>query len=95
MKRIGGNRRKSRSKLRINLKDRGKLYISKFIQELEPKTKVAFKANPTYQKGIYNLRFHGRVGEVIKKQGDCYVVSLKDGKKAKEIITHPIHLKKI
>ena len=95
MKRVGGLRRKSRSKLKISLKNRGKLYISKFIEEFEPNTKVTFKANSSYQGGMYNLRFHGRVGVISHKQGDCYFVNIVDGKKEKSILTHPTHLVKI
>jgi large subunit ribosomal protein L21e len=95
MQRKGGMRRKSRSKMRNSVKERGKLYISKFLQEFDNGCKVVLKANPTYTHGLYFLRFHGRIGEIIGKQGDCYKVQLKDGGKVKQFITHPVHLKRV
>ena len=38
-------------------------------------------------------RYAGRVGTVIRKQGNAYVVELKDGGKTKKFITSAVHLK--
>lgn len=92
MKRIGGNRRKSRYKMKKSISDKGKLHISRFLQSFEEGDKVLLKAYPSYQKGLFDLRFHGRIGEVAGKQGECYKVHLKDGKKTKEFIVHPVHM---
>ena len=92
MKRIGGNRRKTRYKMKKSVSEKGKLHISRFLQSFEEGEKVLLKAYPSYQKGIFHLRFHGRIGEVIGKQGECYMVQLKDGKKLKQFIVHPVHM---
>lgn len=92
MKRIGGNRRKTRYKMKKSISDKGKLHISRFLQAFEEGDKVLLKAYPSYQKGLFNLRFHGRIGEVVSKQGECYVVGVKDGKKLKQFVVHPVHL---
>ncbi|MBS3108385.1 50S ribosomal protein L21e [Candidatus Woesearchaeota archaeon] len=93
MKRVGGFRRKTRSKLRKNVHDKGKIYISRFLQQFKINDKVALTADSSYQKGMYHPRFHGKTGTVIGKQGNCYYVSIKDGAKKKKIIIHPIHLR--
>ncbi|MBT3866136.1 50S ribosomal protein L21e [Candidatus Woesearchaeota archaeon] len=93
--RVGGFRRKTRSKLRKSPKEKGKISIRKYFQELKAGNKVCFKAEPAVQKGMYFPRFHGKTGEVIEKNGSCYKVKFKDGNKQKIIIAHPVHLKKL
>lgn len=93
--RVGGFRRKTRSKLRKNVKDRGKISIRKYYQELKKGDKVCLVAEPAVQKGMYFPRFHGRIGEIAGKQGNCYKVDFKDGNKHKISIVHPVHLKKV
>ena len=42
-----------------------------------------------------NKRFFGKVGEVKAKRGGSYVVSVKDFKAKKLVISRPVHLKKV
>lgn len=95
MKRIGGMRRKTRSKLRKNVNQRGKISIRDYLQEFIKGDKVSLVAEPAYQKGMYFPRFHGLVGTVVDKTGSCYRVEIKDQKKRKELIVHPVHLHKV
>jgi large subunit ribosomal protein L21e len=95
MKRIGGARRKSRSKMRKSVSEKGKFYISKYLQEFDIGQRVLLKAEPSYQGGIFCLRFYGKIGNVVSKQGNCYKVELKDGNKLKQFIVHPIHLVRV
>ena len=95
MKRIGGNRRKSRDKLKVPSSMRGKIHISRFLQKFDEGTKVVLKAYPRYQHGLFNLRFYGKIGVVSKKQGECYFVKLKDGSKEKSLLIHPVHLLRV
>lgn len=92
--RVGGFRRKTRSKLRKNVKDRGKISIRRYLQKLKEGERIFLKAEPAVQKGMYFPRFHGKAGLIKKKIGNCYEVLIKDGKKEKTLIVHPIHLKK-
>lgn len=94
-KRIGSSRRKTRSKFSKNIRSRGKVSLTKYLQVFKMGDKVALVAEPAYQRAIYFQRFHGKIGEIRAKRGNCYEVMIKDGKKEKTIITHPIHLKKI
>lgn len=93
--RIGGFRRKSRSKLRKNIREKGKFSLTKYFQEFKIGDRVVLKANPSIQKGMYYPRFHGRAGIVMGKRGECYEVKIKDINKEKLIIIHPIHLKRL
>ena len=95
MKRVGGFRRKSRHKMRKSISEKGKLHISRFLGTFELEDRVLLKAYPSYQKGLFCLRFHGKIGEIVGKTGECYKVQIKDGNKKKECIVHPVHLIKV
>ncbi|MFH0875770.1 MAG: 50S ribosomal protein L21e [archaeon] len=92
--RHGGFRSKTRQKLSKNYKTKGKISITKFFQTFEVGDKVVLKAEPAIQKGMYYPRFHGNSGIITGKQGNCYTVSMKDKHKVKELIVHPVHLRK-
>jgi len=94
-KRLGGFRRKTRSKLRKNYRDSGKLSIAKYLEEFKLNDKVILKAEPSIQKGMYFPRFHAKPGVVAGTQGNCYKIKIKDGGKDKVLIVHPAHLKRI
>ncbi|MFW6230594.1 MAG: 50S ribosomal protein L21e [Nanoarchaeota archaeon] len=93
--RIGGFRRKTRSKLRKSSSSKGKISLTKYFQEFEDNERVVLKAEPAHQGGMYFPRFHGKSGIVAGKQGECYRVAIKDAGKAKTLIVHPVHLKKM
>ena len=93
-KRIGGFRRKTRSKLSKSPRTHGKISLTRYFQEFKVNEKVVLKAEPSFQKAMYFPRFHGLPGIITGKQGECYTVRIKDGNKTKNLVIHPIHLKK-
>ncbi|MBU2633821.1 MAG: 50S ribosomal protein L21e [Nanoarchaeota archaeon] len=95
VQRIGGFRRKTRYKLKKNIRNRGKLSLTNYLQKLKNNDKVLLKAEPAVQTGMYFPRFHGKTGTIKNKIGKCYEVEIKDGKKIKTLIVHPVHLKKV
>lgn len=92
MKKIGSSRRKSRHKLKKNIRVKGKISISKFMQDFKPGDKVSLKTEPGFQKGLFFHRFHGKVGTVESKRGSSYVVKVNDLGKDKTLVVHPVHL---
>lgn len=92
--RIGRSRRKTRSKLKKPIREKGKIKISNYLHSYNINDKVILKAEPAVQTGMYFPRFHGKSGIIIGKQGNCYKVLIKDFKKPKTMLVHPIHLKK-
>jgi large subunit ribosomal protein L21e len=94
VQRTGGPRRKTRHKLRKNVRDKGKISISNFLQSFKENDKVALVAEPAVQNGMFHPRFQGRIGVVERKQGDSYQVKIVDGSKPKTLIVHPIHLRR-
>jgi large subunit ribosomal protein L21e len=95
VRRVGGARRGSRCKLKKSLRERSKTSISKFLQTFNTGDKVILKAEPSVQKGMFELRFYGKVGTVVGKAGRCYNVAIMDQNKAKTLIVHPVHLKRM
>ncbi len=95
VQRIGGFRRKTRQKLSKSRRSKGKISVKNFFQTFEEGEKVVLSAEPAVQKGMFFPKFYGKVGIIKKKVGRCYKVLIKDGKKEKNPIIHPIHLKKI
>ncbi|MBI3031888.1 50S ribosomal protein L21e [Candidatus Woesearchaeota archaeon] len=94
MKRIGGNRRKTRYKLQKPLRQRGKLSLSKYFQTFDVGDKVNLIAEPAVQKGMYLPRYHNKSGIIQKKTGTCYEVKINDLGLDKVLIIHPVHLRK-
>ncbi len=94
-KRIGGFRRKTRSKLKKHIRNRGKISIKHYFQRFKAGDKVLLKAEPAVQKGMYFPRFHAKTGTVEGKRGLCYEVRITDGNKKKLLVVHPIHLRKV
>ena len=72
---------------------RGKVSLTRYFQVYSTGQRVALKAEPSVQSGIYFKRFHGHVGVIGKKLGTCYEVVLKDHGKEKRLIVHPVHMK--
>lgn len=94
MQRIGGFRRKTRHKLRKNIREHGKISIRRFLQTFNAGDRVYLKADSSYQEGMYFSRYHGKAGLIEGKQGKCYYVKIKDHNKVKKLLIHPVHLKR-
>ncbi len=93
MRRSKGFRRKTRKKLRKGVREKGKIYVTKALQEFNVGDYVAIKIDPSIHKGMPHPRFYGRTGKVVEKRGRAYVIEVKDGNTIKKIIALPEHLK--
>jgi large subunit ribosomal protein L21e len=94
-KRMGAPRWKTRNKFKRTAAEKGRLFIGKFLQTFSQGEKVLLCADPSYQKGMYFRRFHGRVGVVAGKRGRSYEVLVKDGGKTKTLVVSPVHLRRV
>jgi len=84
VQRRGGFRRKTRSKLKKPLNRKGKISIRAFFQSFKEGEKVCLVGEPAVQKGMFHPRFKGLAGTIVGKQGRCYEVKVKDGKKIRQ-----------
>ena len=94
-KRIGGFRRRTRHKFQKSIRTKGKISIGAFFQTFKEGERVYLSVEPAIHKGMYHPRFMGNSGIITGKQGDCYKIAYKDRTRAKTLIAHPIHLKRI
>ncbi len=93
VKRIGSRYRKSKFKIQQNIRERGKIPLSKYFQVFAAGDKVGLKIQGNVVKGRFHPRFHGLTGTVSgEMNGVCYEVQIYDGNKEKTIYVHPIHL---
>ena len=95
MKKGSGIRKKTRKKFKKPKKSRGKISITKQLQEFNQGDKVCLIAEPALQKNLYHPRFHGKSGIIKSKKGKCYEVLIKDKRKTKKLIVSPSHLKRL
>lgn len=94
MARKGGLRRSKRAAYSKNIKAKGKISLKNFLREFKQGEKVNLTLEPAVLGGQYHPRFLGKSGVVVGKQGSCYKVKIKDFDKEKELIVHPIHMRR-
>jgi len=94
MKRIGTQQRKTRYKFRRHYRQKGKIALSHYFQELKDGDLVCLKINSNLQTGRFFPRYHGAMGHISGKRGECYQVTMNDGNKEKKFFVHPYHLVK-
>jgi len=94
MTRVGGFRRKKLGVFTKKSRQKGKISQRAYLAEYKAGDKVVLKLEAGIQKATYYPRFHGKTGIVKKKEGSSYRIEIMDGDKTKEVVAHPIHLKK-
>lgn len=93
MRKSKGLRSRSRYKLKKSIRPSRANPISRKIQVFEDGNKVHIIIDSSIQKGQPHPRFHGKTGKIVGQKGKAYLVGIKDGNKAKELIIRPEHLK--
>lgn len=79
---------------RKSVRTRGKLQLSRYLQEFKEGDSVAVVREKSI-KSSFPVRLQGRTGIIENKRGKAYIVKIKDQNKEKSFIIEPIHLKKI
>ena len=87
-----GYRSGTRRLLKKEPRERGKIGLSKLLYEYQPNSRVVIKIDPSVHKGMPHRRYHGKVGTIIDKRGQSYIVSVTQEDAVKEIIVRPEHL---
>jgi large subunit ribosomal protein L21e len=95
MKMSKGPRADTRHKLQRKPRERGLTKVTLSLQTFEEGERAVVKIDPSVHKGMPAKRFHGLTGVVVGKQGDAYVVEVRDGNKPKTVIARPEHLRKV
>lgn len=81
-----------RDKISKNIREKGLPSTSRYLRSYEVGEKVAIKIDPSIHKGAPHHKFHGHTGEIIKEQGDSYLIRVQDRGKTKKIIVSTEHL---
>ena len=89
----GGSKRKARYKLRKEIRQRGKMSITRFVQSFKEGQKVHLILESSMHKGEFHTQYFGKTGTIKAMRGKCYEVIINDGNKEKMLIVHPVHLK--
>lgn len=95
MSKSHGPRHRSRNLLKKKVGQRGLPAPGKFLQKFKVGEKVAIRPEAAVQKGMPAVRYIGSYGTVIAEKGRCYVVEIMDGNKRKQLISAPVHLKRV
>ena len=94
MKATGGQRSRTRQKLRKKKRERGKVNINKILSRFKNGDRVRIIQEPAVQGGMPHPRFKNLVGDVVGKQGDAYMVEISDLGRKKTVVSYAIHLRK-
>ena len=90
-----GLRSKSRHILRKHPRARGNPPPSHALRRFEEGSSVAIVIDSSVHGGMPHVRFQGQTGVVIGRQGDAVRVQVVIGKKPKELVVRPEHLKPV
>ncbi len=77
-----------------NLREKGKLKLSRYFQELEEGDRVSVDGEISLQPR-FPKRLQGRTGVITGKRGETYIVKIRNQDKEKSFLIQPVHLKKI
>ena len=94
LRKSSGYNNRTRRLFRVHPRKKGLRSLRYLLNDYEEGEKVSIIINPSIHKGRPHRRFQGKTGTIVKKQGNAYVVSVRDGKREKFIIALPQHLRK-
>ncbi len=88
-----GPRRRTRSKLRKRVRNKGMSPISKSLQSFNVGDRAAIEIDPSIHRGQPHPRFQGLSGVILGTQGRSYIIEVRTGGKFRKLIVFPAHLK--
>jgi large subunit ribosomal protein L21e len=95
VKRSKGSRTKSRQRMRVNPRSRGKVAVTKSLQQFKKGDNAGVVIEPRIHRGHPHPKFQGRTGTIEGKQGSAYILRIMDGGKVKRLLVRPEHLRKV
>ena len=91
-----GPRHRTRKVLRKRVREKGAVPpLSMVMHKYEVGDKVYIKPNPAIHNTLPHRRYIGKVGVVKGSRGRAYIVEVNLGKKQKELILYPEHLRPV
>ncbi len=88
-----GYNNRTRTIFRKSARKKGLRSLRYLLEPIEVHQKVDILINSAIQGGRPHRRYNGQSGTVIRKQGQSYVIRVKNGNMDKIIISRPEHLR--
>ncbi len=95
VKRSKGIMVSTRQIFRKKPRNRGMPPITRFLREFQIGESANIVIESSSQKGLPHRRYQGKVGTIIDKRGEAYIVRVKLERTHKDLIIRPEHLKPI
>lgn len=76
------------------IRAKGKIPLSRYFKKLNIGDKVSIVPQLSVRLA-FPKRIKGKTGKIIESRGKYKMVEIKEGKKMKKFIIHPVHLKKL
>jgi len=95
---VAGHSRKpgKRGKTRYKFSKHGaKVSVNDIMQEFAIGDKVQIVVDASWHSGLPDKGFHGLTGNVAEKRGSGYVIDVYKGNQALQVVTTPVHMKKL
>ena len=86
---------RARTRHKLQKKIRGMPKVNDMFKNFAVGDKVAIVIEPSIHSAMPFPRYQGRIGSVVGERGRAYLVKIKDGRKEKTLVSHPVHLKKV
>jgi len=93
MRKSKGYRNKTRHIFRKHTRDKGIRSLDYLLRDFNEGDVVDIIVDSGEHKGMPHRRYHGKTGEIIKKQGKAFVISIRQGNAIKKIIANKEHLR--
>ncbi len=90
-----GAHHRSRRRLALRKRDKGKIDLKKALQSFNDGERVLIDPSSSVQRNIPHRRFFGINGVILKKKGRAYTVQVMQGTMTKTVDLLPVHLKKL
>ena len=93
MRKSRGYRHGTRRLFKKHTRDKGIRSLDYLLRDFNEGDVVDIIVDPSEHKGMPHRRYHGKTGEIIKKQGKSFIIAIKQGRATKQIIAKKEHLR--
>jgi len=93
MRKSKGYRNRTRHLFKKHTREKGIRPLDYLLRDFNEGDVVDIIIDPSEHKGMPHRRYHGKTGEIIKKQGQAFIIAIKQGNAIKKIIANKEHLR--
>ncbi|MHA1218322.1 MAG: 50S ribosomal protein L21e [Candidatus Heimdallarchaeaceae archaeon] len=93
MRKSKGYRARTRHLMKKHTRDKGIRPLDYLLRDFNEGDIVDIIIDSGEHRGMPHRRYHGKTGEITKKQGKAFIVSIRQGKATKQIIAVKEHLR--